>query len=351
MPYLISTNSSLTLFEDISSESDISELTLEVDVTAEGHWANTEHILEDLDDNIPDLVSVSDSLDEDEMPDLVLVSDSSKDNDNSGNGDSADDEIGGLFDVPIEMVDETIDCGTKPEMRTYSTAMLASIALASPNHEIELYDSGASRHMSPYRRNFINFVRIKGQTITATDGQEFMATGLGNMHVELPNGRSMSRILLKDVLYAPNMGATLILISKIAAAGFRTVFQKDLLEIFGPRDSMLGCINVRNGLYRLEHEPHEVAASSTTDTVTIEELHQLMGYLHSPLDPFTDPGGNGGVRWCVVKICPMFLPLMVKHTGSTTFLFWPILHCISPYPRQLTHFHTTWPTTPHRLLD
>ena len=154
---------------------------------------------------------------------LVSVSDSSEDNSDSGNDNSADDEIGGnWFDVPIEIVDETVDCGTKPETRTYSMAMLAGIASASPNREIELYDSGASRHMSPYRNNFINFVRIKGRTITAADGQEFMATGLGDMHVELPNGKSTSRILLKDVLYMPSMGATLISISKIAGAGCKT---------------------------------------------------------------------------------------------------------------------------------
>ena len=55
--------------------------------------------------------------------------------------------------------------------------------------------------------------------------------GLGNMHIELPNGKSMSQILLKDVLYAPNMGATLISINKITGVGFKTVFHKDLLIV------------------------------------------------------------------------------------------------------------------------
>jgi hypothetical protein len=99
------------------------------------------------------------------------------------------------------------------------------------------------------------------------------------MYVELPNGKSMSRILLKDVLYALNMGATLISISKIASVGFETIFHKDLLKIFGPRDSTLGCITVQKGLYRVEHEPRKVAANVTTDTVTIEELHQIMGHI------------------------------------------------------------------------
>ena len=239
MSDLVSVNSSLTSFDDPSSESDIPELALEVNVTTEGYWTNARHISEDLDNDVPDLMSVSDSSDKgSEMPDLVSVSDSSEGSSDSENDDSAD-EISDLCDIPIEMVDEAIDCGIKLEMHTYSTAMLVSIASASPNCKIKLYDSGASHHMSPYHQNFINFIRIKGQTTTTADGQEFMATGLGNMHIELPNGKLMSQILLKDVLYMPNMGVTLISISKIASVGFKTVFHKDLLKIFGLKDNPL----------------------------------------------------------------------------------------------------------------
>jgi len=127
MPILISANTSLTSSDDLSSESDISELTLKSMRLLKG-LGQCCTCLGDLDDDMPDLMSVSDSSDEDEMPDLMSVSDSSEDS-----NDSADDEIGGSFDVPIEMVDETVDCGIKPETCTYSTAMLASIASASPN--------------------------------------------------------------------------------------------------------------------------------------------------------------------------------------------------------------------------
>jgi hypothetical protein len=221
---------------------------------------NAGDISEDLDNDVLDLMSVSDPSDKgSEMPDLVSVSYSSEGSSDSENDDSAD-EIGDSFDIPIEMVDEAVDCGIKPEMHTYSTAMLASIASASQNRKIKLYDSGASCHMSPYHQNFINFVRIKDQTFTAADGQEFMAMGLGEMHIELPNQKSMSQILLKDVLYALNMGVTLISIGKIASVGFKMIFHKDLLKIFGPRDSVLGCIMVQKGLYCVEHELCKVTA-------------------------------------------------------------------------------------------
>ena len=106
-------------------------------------------------------------------------------------------------------------------------AMLANIE-ASSNHDTELYDSGASCHMSPYHNKFLNFVSIKPQTIQAADGQEFEATGLGDMHIELPNRRSKLQILLKNVLYTPTMGLTLVSISKITKAGLTTVFHKNI---------------------------------------------------------------------------------------------------------------------------
>ena len=108
--------------------------------------------------------------------------------------------------MEVTYTDDIIsDNSGETEILTFMTAMLANIE-ASLNHETELYDSGASRHVSPYCNKFLNFVSIKPKTIRAADGQEFEATGLGDMHIELPNEQSKSRILLKNVLYAPAMG-------------------------------------------------------------------------------------------------------------------------------------------------
>jgi len=69
------------------------------------------------------------------------------------------------------------------------------------------------------------------------------------MHIEVPNGKSTSHILLQDVLYAPKMGLTLVSISRIASAGFTTIFFQQTMKIFGPRKGQLGCIDVHHGLY------------------------------------------------------------------------------------------------------
>jgi hypothetical protein len=131
-----------------------------------------------------ELVTEYSDEDSDSPPDLISVSDSS--------GESSIDEDGEVRgdDVEVTHVDDIIiDNGGEIEILTFPMAMLAN-AETSSNHETELYDSGASRHMSPYCNKFHNFVSIKPKTIQAADGQEFEATGLGDIHIKLPNGRS-----------------------------------------------------------------------------------------------------------------------------------------------------------------
>ena len=89
----------------------------------------------------------------------------------------------------------------------------------------------------------------------------------------------MPWILLKNVLYAPAMGLTLVSISKIAKARFTTIFHKNILKIIGLRDSILGTIDVCNGLYHADHESYKIAASAAMDKVTIEDLHKRLGHI------------------------------------------------------------------------
>ncbi|KIJ06095.1 hypothetical protein PAXINDRAFT_22965, partial [Paxillus involutus ATCC 200175] len=60
--------------------------------------------------------------------------------------------------------------------------------------------------------------------ITTADKRTFDAIGRGDLHIELPNGANKTRILLKNVLYAPSMGVTLVSISKLTAAGYAALF-------------------------------------------------------------------------------------------------------------------------------
>ncbi|KAF8160500.1 hypothetical protein BJ912DRAFT_809806, partial [Pholiota molesta] len=78
--------------------------------------------------------------------------------------------------------------------------------------------------MSGYRHRFTNFIEIDPKPITAADKRSFQATGMGDVLIEIPNGETISKVLLRDVLYAPSMGVTLVSISRITSAGSAVVF-------------------------------------------------------------------------------------------------------------------------------
>src|SRR5277367_5895764 len=190
-----------------------------------------------------------------------------------------EDESGSDGWLPINEHLLEVDQGDEARTCTFATAMLANSGTSS-SLETELYDSGASRHMSPFKQKSINFVSIQKKVLTAADGGTFEAIGKGDMHITIPNNKTTTRILLKDVLYAPQMGIMLVSISKIDTASFASLFHKGCLRIFAPGKGrkLMGQVPMQNGLYRVEHEPEDVAAMAT-ETVTIEKLHRLFGHI------------------------------------------------------------------------
>ena len=231
--------------------------------------------ISDVDDIFTDLdgfddFSVTDNEESDLVPDLESVPDSTVDGEDDMEVDVGSESL--EDDLPI-------DDGEEPKTYTFAAIMLAK---NGSTFEMELYDSGASRHMSPYKHKFVNFIPIQRKILTAADGGHFEAVGKGDMHISMPNGKTTTRILLKDVLYAPKMGVTLISIGKIDVAGYAALFHKSQLRIFSSmkEKKLLAQIEMRNGLYRVEHERDvELAAAVLPEVVTIEKLHRVMGHI------------------------------------------------------------------------
>ena len=82
-----------------------------------------------------------------------------------------------------------------------------------PTEQVEVYDSGATCHMSPYIDAFTNFEFIKPKPISTADNRTFEAVGKGDIHIRIPNGDGFTLVTLHDVLYALNIAFTLISLS------------------------------------------------------------------------------------------------------------------------------------------
>ena len=175
---------------------------------------------------------------EDDLPDLIdLWEDSDEDSDDEENdretNDSTHEEQTEIEDVP-------------------ETALTA--AGAGVTTEWDLYDTGASKHMSARREEFINYIPTDPKPIRAADKRTFDAVGKGDLHVELPNGTRSSTIVLKNVLHCPSVGPTLVSVSRIAAAGCTIVFRGTTCTIFNPKNKKIGEIEVQNGLYKVARD-------------------------------------------------------------------------------------------------
>ena len=109
--------------------------------------------------------------DEDDLPDLLDYSDS----DSEVDSDDEESDRDNAQEEPIEILDDP-EANAQMATRTGVTA------------EWDLYDSGASKHMSARRDEFINYVPTEPKPIRAADKRTFDAIGKGDLRVRLPNG-------------------------------------------------------------------------------------------------------------------------------------------------------------------
>ena len=288
------------------------------------------HVVQDSDDeafgvsdadSMPDLETVSNSsksslscTDSDSMPDLRTVSNSS-DSDSVGGcagamedtddgedwfsdvGDDLDspwgdgwdaEELSGvesdgssLFYVDLDSVGKALCngfCNTPDISEPEDAAASADVAHADGTR-IELYDSGTTRHISPYRDMFENFTDIPPKSFNAANKQKFSAIGQGEMVIEVPNGVDASKLRLTEVLYSPEVGYTLVSIGRLDECGYSATFEGGKCTIRDVGGETIGKFpKSGKGLYKVVHDDGE-STFAVTEKLTVMELHRRMGHI------------------------------------------------------------------------
>jgi LTR polyprotein gag-polypeptide-like protein/Pol polyprotein len=193
-----------------------------------------------------------------------------RDSTNAASENSSDDKS---WAVIIGIDDE----GEGETCNTLSALTDNAVLTADSKPNVELYDSGASCHMSPSHHCFINLHSIPPRPITAANGKPFYAIGVGNLKITVPNGTSTTPITLKNTLYTPDMGLTVVSISHIAVAGYSVAFEGNSCKIKDKKGAIVGSIAASlNGLYKVEHPLMAVAA---VEQVNILTLHWRLGHV------------------------------------------------------------------------
>ncbi|CAA7269926.1 unnamed protein product [Cyclocybe aegerita] len=143
---------------------------------------------------------------------------------------------------------------------------------------VEIYDSASTRHISPYHKDFVNLMEIPPQTLCAANKNNFSATGVGKLIIDIPSGVNMKQLHLTEVLYSPEVGYTLVSIGRLDEKGFSTTFAHGKCVIRGPKGEEVGEVaKNEKGLYCVEHNDDTV--NSAIETITLDQFHRRMGHI------------------------------------------------------------------------
>ena len=165
-----------------------------------------------------------------------------------------------------------------------SAAVTASPTSGEAACKWDLYDSGASHHMSPCREDFVDFKDIPPFSLTAANNEAFMAYGIGDVFVTLPSGDKTRRIRLTKVLYTPAIGFTLISIGRMDAMGYSATFGRGLCVIRHSDGWILGSVPRDGFIYRVPHCGAVSAgsggvANAAVQRLSLRALHIRMGHI------------------------------------------------------------------------
>ena len=142
----------------------------------------------------------------------------------------------------------------------------------------ELYDSGASRHISPYKADFVSYTTLSPPLyLNAANQHKFPAIGKGTLVVKTPvNGRE-SVLSLYNALYAPSVGYTLVSLGALDEEGYMSHIGGGYLRLTSPSGELIANVACNaSRLYKYERSPESAHA---VELMSLMELHSRLGHI------------------------------------------------------------------------
>jgi hypothetical protein len=104
---------------------------------------------------------------------------------------------------------------------------------------------------------------------------------MGEIRIELPNGKNRTLVLLKECIYVPDLAFTLISVSQIVKVTKGITFKNNHAEITHPDGHIMACIPESQGLYRLVtmKQTQNDYASAAVMKINIMEAHHKLGHI------------------------------------------------------------------------
>ena len=156
----------------------------------------------------------------------------------------------------------------------------AVITQANEDHRmcIELYDSGATRHISPYKSDFISYSPLAPPIFLNTANQQrFLAIGHGTLVINVPNGSTESELTLHGALHVPAVSYTLVLLTALDEEGYHAYISAGHMKLTSPQGECVGRIpQMPRHLYKVMHT---LDSANTVEPISAIELHRCLSHI------------------------------------------------------------------------
>jgi hypothetical protein len=191
------------------------------------------------------------------------------------------DVVSGVAVVGVDLEEELVNVYGGVEVEEFSDTSGEAFVVAESVQTAgtaELYDSGCTNHISPYRNQFENFQSITPRHFRAANKQTFSTIGKGELVISVPYGEGVTQLRLTDVLYSAEVSYTLVSVGRLDEAGFTVIFGGGKCTLRGVDDVEIGAVlRTSTRVYKVEHE--EGVASAAEERLTLEKFHRRMGHI------------------------------------------------------------------------
>ncbi|GBE86104.1 hypothetical protein SCP_0806280 [Sparassis crispa] len=182
-----------------------------------------------------------------------------------------------VFSAPLEeIVIDCADLAAQDEVQISETYH-AFARVAESDHRVDIFDTGASHHMTPHLDRLSNFCTTAPHQIRATNSEIFYSHGVGDLLMRLPAINGGRHIRLKGVLHAPAMHATLISLGLLDEAGFAWLGHEGTLTISNRENDVIASIPHEDNLYSIFYDSTSLASAVE---LSLFKIHKWLGHVN-----------------------------------------------------------------------
>jgi hypothetical protein len=159
-------------------------------------------------------------------------------------------------------------------------SLVVCLSTRATHSSVWYIDSGASRHMTGVREHLTYLTKIDDLEVVLRDDRVVKAVGSGTISFQR---ESLPPMLLRDVLYVPDLKKNLISVSTIEERGYEVLFHDGHVFLF-PKGSSITSAKVigtrHENLYKFMFQPASALFHSTNINDLCELWHRRMNHLH-----------------------------------------------------------------------